>query len=316
MTHSDEPKAMPRVVAVVLTWNDTELTTACLRSVLASDYPDLRVVLVDNGSTPPRGPSLAAAFPEVDLVQLDVNQGFSGGANRGLERALEMGADYVHLIGNDATLAPDAIRRLVETCEGRPDVGAASPLLLDPGEPRIVQFYRATLDREVAIHMHHDVGIPYESRDWPLTESEFIPMVALFFRAEALRNVGLLDESFGTCWEDYDLCLRFHEAGWKYVTVGDATATHIGSYTTGRVSPYITYYTVRNRLICLQRYSPPDVWKRRWLDLLRSFRLQIRNYGWTNWRCHWALLRGFFDFARKVKGERGQREPAKIPGQA
>ena len=75
MTHSDEPKAMPRVVAVVLTWNDTELTTACLRSVLASDYPDLRVVLVDNGSTPPRGPSLAAAFSEVDLVQLDVNQG-------------------------------------------------------------------------------------------------------------------------------------------------------------------------------------------------------------------------------------------------
>jgi GT2 family glycosyltransferase len=178
-----------------------------------------------------------------------------------------------------------------------------------------VQFYRATLDREVAMHIHHDVGLPYRDGEWPVTESEFVPCAVLLFRAQALREVGLMDESFGTCWEDYDLCLRFHDSGWKYITVGHATATHIGSYTTGRISPYITYYNVRNRLICLQRYAPSDIWRRRGLDLLRSLRQQVRAYGWTNWACHKAVVRGVIDFLRHVKGESDVAEPTKIPGQ-
>ena len=60
----------PFVVAVVLTWNDTELTRNCLQSVLASDYPNLKVLLVDNGSEPPRGPELAAEFPDIELLQI------------------------------------------------------------------------------------------------------------------------------------------------------------------------------------------------------------------------------------------------------
>ena len=52
--------------------------------------------------------------------------------DHGLEKALEMGGDYIHLIGNDATLAPDAIRLLVEACEQNLKIGAAGPLLLDP----------------------------------------------------------------------------------------------------------------------------------------------------------------------------------------
>ena len=297
----------PSVVAVVLTWNDTVLTAKCLLSLADSDYPNLRIVLVDNGSVPPRGPELKASFPAVELVQLPANLGFSGGANRGLERALEMSADYVHLIGNDATLAPDAISILVRECEKRPEVGAASPLLLDPGERQVVQFYTASLDREVARHEHHHVGEPYARGAWPVAESAFIPCVALLFRASALRQVGLFDESFGTCWEDFDLCLRFHDAKWKYITVGDATAVHIGSYTTGRVSPYIVYYTTRNRLICLQRYGGNGVWLRKGVYLLRTFWWQVKGYGIWNWACHKAFLKGFFDYVFNVHGERRDR---------
>lgn len=306
----------PYVVSVVLTWNDTELTTKCLASLHESDYANMDIVLVDNGSTPPRGPELLERFPGIRLVQLEENQGFSGGANRGLETALEMGADYVHLIGNDATIAPHTTSALVAECEARPDTGAASPLVLDPGEPKIVQFYKATLDRDAARHVHHCVGEPYEPGKWPVTESEFIPMVALFFRSEALRQVGLLDESFGTCWEDFDLCLRVRDAGWKYITVGEATATHIGSFTTGRVSPYITYYTTRNRLVCLQRYASPGAWRRKGVLVLRTFWVQMKTYGLTNWACHKAFFRGFFDYLTNVHGERRITGAGKIPGQS
>lgn len=310
-----EAAELPLVVAVVLTWNDTEFTTQCLKSVFDSDYGNLRVVLVDNGSVPPRGPELQEAFPEVVLVQNEVNQGFSGGANRGMEQALAMGADYVHLLGNDSILEPDAITHLVEAMEARPDVGAATPLLLFTGEPRLVQFYRAEYDRELALHSHYHIGEPLESRSWPDTESEFIPCVALCFRAKALREVGLMDEVFGTCWEDFDICLRFHDNGWKYLTVGDARAVHYGSYTTGRESPYITYYTTRNRLICLSRYSSRWVWLRRAVPLARSFWNQIKTYGVGNWACHKAFIHGFWDFLFNVKGERSAGNQGNIPGE-
>ena len=305
----------PLVIAVVLTWNDTELTTKCLQSVLDSDYTNLKVVLVDNGSVPPRGPELKQSFPHVLLIQNPRNQGFSGGANRGLEKAIEMGADYIHLIGNDATLARHTISTLVAECESHPEAGAAGPLLLDPGEKEVVQFYTATLDRDQAVHHHHAVGQSYVRGEWPTVESEFIPCVALFLRTKALKEVGLFDETFGTCWEDYDLCLRFRDAGWKYIAVGAATVTHLGSYTTGRVSPYIVYYTTRNRLVCLKRYSRDLHRPRRKLYIVRSFWHQMRRYGLLNWRCHKAFVKGVTDYYfRGLRGEALRTDPGKVPG--
>lgn len=300
-----EPAQAPLVVAVVLTWNDTELTTNCLRSVFESDYPNLRVVLVDNGSTPPCGPQLKDAFPGVELLQLPENLGFSGGANRGLERALEMNPGFVHLIGNDSTLAPDCISQLVRAAQAHPKAGAISPLLLNPGDAKVVQFYTADLDREAARHVHHHVNTPWEARQWPTVESEFIPCVAIMFRAETLREVGLFDESFGTCVEDVDLCVRIHDAGWTYLMAAQAEAVHVGSYTTGKTSPYIVYYATRNRLTCIRRYADPGVWRRRGLFILRTFWWQARNYGLGNWACHRAFARGVLDFLRSVSGERG-----------
>lgn len=312
---SEPQKSQPLVVAVVLTWNDTELTISCLRSVFASDYPRLQVVLVDNGSEPPCGPQLLEQFPAVTLIQNRQNQGFSGGANRGLEKALDLGADYIHLIGNDATLAPDAISKLVAECERHSDIAAAGPLLLDSVRPDTVQFYTAKLDRDQAAHYHEHVGEMHADRSWPTVESDFIPCVALLFRASALRAVGLLDEGFGTCWEDYDLCLRLRDAGWRYVTVGDATAVHVGSYTTGRTSPYIVYYTTRNRLVCLRRYSRDLNRPGRWWSLLRSFVWYMRQYGLLNWHCHLALLRGFWDyFFRSKHGEALRTRAGEVPG--
>lgn len=303
MSETNESPEIPLVVAVVLTWNDTEMTTACVESVVASDYPSLRVLLVDNGSDTPCGQQIHDRFPSIDLLTLPTNQGFSGGANRGIERALEMGAQYVHLIGNDSVVERQAISTLVEALADRPDAGGASPLLLFPGKELVVQFYTASLERDCARHVHHHVGDPFEGREWPTVESEFIPCVAIMFRSKALRDVGLFDETFGTSWEDYDLCIRLKDAGWKYIMVGATRAVHGGSVTTGRTSPYITYYYTRNRLVCLFRYGRPLRILRRGLFIARTYWWQIRQYGLANWACHVAFAKGILHFLFGIRGE-------------
>ena len=94
----------PSVGAVVLTWNDTEMAGRCIETVLANDYPNTHVILVDNGSVEPCGEQLGKRFPEIEVLTLPKNQGFTGGSNRGMERALDLGHDYVLLLNNDTLL--------------------------------------------------------------------------------------------------------------------------------------------------------------------------------------------------------------------
>jgi len=297
--------AQPRVVTVVLTWDDTEMAAACIESVLASDYPELDVVLVDNGSMEPCGERLKARFPEIDLIVLPENKGFTGGSNAGFERSFELGADYVQLIGNDSVVASTAISELVRVMEEDASVAAVSPLLFEPtgpDEPRRVQFYYGELNRARATHRHFGTDVPYNSQTWPTRTAEFVPFVAVMIRCAALREVGTFDESLSTCWEDYDLCIRLADSGWRIAAGGPAHVIHRGSATTGRVSPYITYFNTRNRLICLFRHASADEILRQAPFLLRSFYWQVKRYGFGNWACHKALLQGAVDFLAGVRG--------------
>lgn len=290
----------PLAVAAVLTWNDTEMTTTCLRSVFESDYPNLRVVLVDNGSSEPCGRRLKAQFPAIELVELPENRGFTGGANAAMQHALGLGADYVHLIGNDSVLSKDAISHLVRELEARPLVAGASPLILDTGG-ETVQFYWATLDRDLCNHFHHEFGARLDSREYPTRESEFIPFICMMWRARVLREVGLLDDSLSVCWDDYDYCVRIADAGYRLLMATAARAEHRSGGTIGHYSPYTTYYMVRNRLVCLFRYGRPWGVLRASPTIVRGFLRQIKLNG-THWGRQRAMLRGWLDFILGVRG--------------
>src|SRR5919202_2676748 len=128
---------MPLVYVIVLNWNGGGYTAHCLASLRASTYPNLHIVVVDNGSTD-GSPQLIAPLlkaPWGELIQAECNLGFTGGANLGLRLALERGADYAFLLNNDATVAPDCITRLVEAAEQRPEVGFVGPKIVWAQEP-------------------------------------------------------------------------------------------------------------------------------------------------------------------------------------
>ncbi len=303
MEEKNQADHHPLVVAVVLTWNDTEMAGQCIGSVLANDYDPLRVVLVDNGSVNPCGEQLRQQFPSIDLVVLPKNQGFTGGCNRGLERALQMGAEYIFLLNNDTIVDRLAIRHLVDAIKQRPDAAAASALILFPDEEKRVMLYTGRLLRDCGQHIRPPEGQLYANSKWPTVETEFASACALLFRSSVLREVGLFDESLGTCWEDYDLCVRFMDAKRPIIAVGDAEVIHDRGSTTGRASPYITYYFTRNRLICLFRHGRPWAILRNTPYILRSFWSQVKAYGLGNWRCHCAFVKAVFHFLLGVRGE-------------
>ena len=292
----------PLVYAVILTWNDTEMTRNCIRSLTESTYSNLRILLVDNGSKEPCGETIKAEFPQIELIVLPENKGFTGGANTGLKHALTFEPKYIFFLNNDTIIGNDAVTHLVNANEENPHLGMTSAMLMNPNEP-IVQFYNATVDRNIAIHHHHNRWIHVDSREWPTIESEFVPACAILLRSEALEDVGMFDETFGTNWEDYDLCMRFQDKDWKIATVGDARVEHMVHQTTGAKSPYITYYFTRNRLICIKRYGTIGGVLRNSITIAKLFYGQVRDYGFNNWECHKSFVRAFWDFLIGKRGE-------------
>lgn len=127
---SGEVSEVPLVHVVVVDHNGGELTLACLRSILASDWPSdrLRVVLVDNASQHPVTDQVATELPSVQIIASPVNTGFAGGANLGLRERDD--ADFIAIVNNDATVATDWLAPLVDTLRADTGLGAACPKIV------------------------------------------------------------------------------------------------------------------------------------------------------------------------------------------
>jgi GT2 family glycosyltransferase len=311
------------VYVVVLNCNGWRDTARCLAALRSSSYPNLHVLVIDNGSTDGSVEHLARLLdaPWGALVQAGRNLGFTGGANLGLRLALELGADYAFLLNNDATVAPDCITRLVEAAEQRPEVGFVGPKIVWAQEPdhiwsagMSVVWHRAT------IVSHCNALDDGRFDDCRIVQG--LSGCALLGKRVALERVGLLDERYFLYYEDLDWCLRARHAGFRCLYVGAARASHVGSATSNPTtsrsqSAFLNYYAARNILLLLGAHAPRGL---RHLVLVRqtgrllSAMARVMAGGVvlcrpSAGRRTWALVAGAIDAARGCYGDRYEARP-------
>ena len=244
---------MTRIAAVILSWNGREDTLACLRALQRVTYPDLSIVVVDNGSTDGGPEAVAAEFPAVRLLPLGENCGFAGGVNRGAEAALADGADAVLLLNNDATVEPGLLEPLVDAAcaDG---VGAACAQILDSATGRI-WYAGASYDPRRGHQGRHtgygDSPLPPATAPY---ETERACGGAMLIPRAALEDVGPLDETLFAYAEDVDWSLRARRAGLRILVVPASVVHHrVSASTGGAASPDSLYYALRNGLTVAER---------------------------------------------------------------
>lgn len=120
----------PSVFIVTINWNGLEDTVECLESLHDLDYPNYKIVVVDNGSKNKEADKILKQFPDVTLIKNKTNLGFTGGCNKGIERALKDGADYVLLLNNDTIVTKNFLNKLVKFYDSTADAGVVSSLVL------------------------------------------------------------------------------------------------------------------------------------------------------------------------------------------
>jgi len=110
----------PLVYAVVLAWNQVDVTLECLDSLLKSQYPNLRIVVMDNGSTDETHEIVVRQYSTIEVVRVVDNVGLARGYNLGIEYALKNNADYVIAMNNDTVVDPEMVTELVNAIQIHP----------------------------------------------------------------------------------------------------------------------------------------------------------------------------------------------------
>jgi GT2 family glycosyltransferase len=196
------------VAAVVLNWCNESDTAACLESLASDGYDALSILLVDNGSPDGSGARLHARFPAIPYLPIGENLGYTGGNNRGMERAVAEGAEYVLVINNDAVVEPGCVAALVAAAQSEPRVAAVSPKILRFDDPSRLWFGGGSFDMTRAIGRHIGENLPDRPAETAVREQSFLSGCCLLIPAAVLRAGGYFREDFFAYVEDVEFSLR------------------------------------------------------------------------------------------------------------
>lgn len=193
----------PLVSVIVPGYNEEPVLDNCVQSILASDYTNIEILLVDDGSsdsTFTMMQALAAAYPSVTALSQS-NQGKGAALNYGARQAC---GEVLMFVDADGIFSPDTITEMLLAFDD-PRVGAVS------GDDRPVNLDRLQT-RFLALISHVGTGLVRRS----LTVLHCLPIVsgnAGAFRRSAFEITGPLHTK--TVGEDLELTWRMHKAGFK-----------------------------------------------------------------------------------------------------
>jgi len=228
------------ISVIIVNYNGRHLLKECLESILNQSYPSIEIILIDNASQDGSIELVAALFPDVKVVTLQTNTGFSGGNLEGLKYAT---GDYIMLINNDVIVDKDCISNLTASMEKHQDVGIGAAKILVYGKDSI----DSAGDGFSTLLKGFKRGEGFQSNNYDKEEFVFGACAgAAMYKREMIEQIGFFDDDFFLIYEDVDLSFRAQLFGWKALYIPSAIAYHKVRSTIGNLSDTAIFCSLRN----------------------------------------------------------------------
>lgn len=225
-----------------------DIMLRCVSSVLANDYPNLKVVFFDNGSKDDSVEFVKNKFQsqsKIDIIAIRDNCGCAAGYNKALEYAR---GKYVVILNNDVELECDSIRKLVDVMESNPAIGIAHGKIMFIDRLHI-QTVGNMLDFTLCTV---PVGINEEDQgQYDLAfEPTIPPGPCMIIRRSLIERIGLFDPNYILYHDDIDVGLRTRLAGFKIMYVPSSIAYHLdhGTLSSSMDQSEMDYYSLNSRV--------------------------------------------------------------------
>lgn len=215
----------PKVSVVIPNFNGLKLLQTSIPALLKTNYPNMEIIVVDNGSSDESISYLNQKFPSVKVIQLRVNTGFDCANNIG---ALAAHGSYLSFLNNDMQVEPNWLVPLVSVLESNSDVAGCDSKYLSFYERNKIDFSGGAgrfIDR---FGNSKNRGSDQVDRGQFNSKEEVFHGLALF-RRDLFIRIGGFDEAFFAYHDETDLCWRFHRMGYKILYVPESIIYHMGS---------------------------------------------------------------------------------------
>lgn len=288
----------PDLGIVIVNYNTRQLLRRCLESVYASAGVTMRVCVVDNASQDGSAEMVTSHFPQAYLIDNDYNVGYPAANNQGLrwlgfdQGVLSGNAPrYALLLNADTELPSEALQAVIDYADAEAQIGVVGPKLMRPDGSLDKACRRSFPTPEVSFYRMVGLSslfpksrrfgrynLTYMDED-ETSEVDAVVGAFMMVRGEAIRDVGLLDESFFMYGEDLDWAYRIKAAGWHVCYFPQVTVLHV-KRASSRQNPRARVEFWRSMEIFYRKHYANDTPKLLHLLILGAVRFQTYLTTW------------------------------------
>lgn len=220
------------ISVIIVQYNNFELTRAAIKSLLNFNK-NVECILIDNASKGFNKEYFAEGFPELKIISLDNNSGFSKANNLGAEIA---SGEILLFLNNDTITIENYDKILYNLFEKDKNLGIVGLKLLNDdmtlqlSHGRLPDFFQEIIDKIKTFFFEKKVFPFYQlikvlhSRT---KVTQWVTGAALAIRKDLFKELGGFDENIFMYFEDKDLCKRCIEKGYKVLYSNQASIIHI-----------------------------------------------------------------------------------------
>lgn len=306
----------PLVAIVILNFNGRKFLEKFLPSVLASTYPNYKVIIADNGSTDDSIPFIEANYPAIELEKLGQNYGFAEGYNQAL---LKRNEAYFVLLNSDVEVSPNWINPIIDLMEADERLAICQPKIISFNQKDQFEYAGA------AGGWIDQLGYPFaRGRIFDTLEKDhnqyntskklfWASGCALFVKGPVYKKMGGLYGAFFAHQEEIDFCWRAQNAGYKIACCTESIVYHVGGGTLPK-GHRKTFLNFRNSLMMLSRNLPVNEkwWKipaRLMLDGVFALKCLIGG-DFTSFRAIWNAHMAYYKWCMKKDNENNTERKA------
>jgi GT2 family glycosyltransferase len=310
------------VAIVILNYNGRNYLEKFLPSVsnYSENYP---IIVADNHSVDDSIGFLKTNYPQIQLIQLPQNEGFSQGYNLALR---QVQAKYYLLLNSDVEVTENWLLPMVKFMNEHAEAGACQPKIKSYRQKNLFEHAGAGggfIDKfgypfcrgRIFQALEEDKGQYNDIR-----EIFWATGACMLIRADLFHQVGGLEADFFAHMEEIDLCWRLKNLGYKIYYVGKSEVYHVGGGTLSQESPFKTYLNFRNNLAMLYKNLPAHrLYKVLIIKLLLDFIAIFFFLSHGYLKNSWSVIRAYLSFYRRIgvwqkRRKQIQRKEAKLSG--
>ena len=247
-----------KVTIIIATWNKEKLLKECLKSLKKQTFKKFRIIVVDNASLDGTVGFLNKRYPNIKIIKLGKNLGFSKAVNKGIKVSE---TEYIILLNNDTVVDKNFVKYLVVFLNKHKYYCACTSKMIDFSNRNVVLSAGDIMNN---LGQSFPRGLGDDIRKWDKAEEVFlITGGASIFRKKTFDKIGYFDEDFFIYGEDTDWCFRAQIAGYKFYYEPKAIAYHHCKATSKDMPKVVEYLQFRNMVLTILKGFPQKLFLRK-----------------------------------------------------